>query len=186
MLWCNNLLLVTCLGKIQICRIKFTKLQNCESSLYKPAFPFQSSAFTYIWMKVNGMKSVVWPAFYWVILVKTSTLFSYFLTVTSTSICFRKCTWSYSFSSDFSFDCMLWSFWQACCLAGQNTWQIFLQEAIWILQPTVSVQNTSVGSHGNGDGVCRVLSVLCKYRPPTVRFILHASKQGMVARIGSS
>lgn len=37
-----------------------------------------------------------------------------------------------------------------------------------------------------GDGVCRVLSVLCKYRPPTVCFILHAAKQGTVARLDSS
>ncbi len=82
------------------------------------------------------MKSVLWPAFYWVILVKTSTLFSYFLT----PLVFASGNaQSYSFSSDFSFDCMLWSFWQACCLAGQNSWQIFLQEAIWILWPTVSV-----------------------------------------------
>ncbi len=44
----------------------------------------------------------------------------------------------------------------------------------------------SLVSHGNGDGVCRVLSVLFKYEATTGGFILCASKQGMVSRLYSS
>lgn len=126
-----------CLHVIRIHWSEFTKLAKCKTSLYELALQVLS-----IRMHMNAsqsVQSVVWPSLF--------TLFFYFLT--STGISFRKCKSGYSLSNYFPFDCMLWPFWQACRLAGRNTWQVFLQEAIWVLRPTVSVQNTSVGSHGN-------------------------------------
>lgn len=56
--WCFHLLFVTHHYVIQIRRSDFTKLELWK---FCTSLRFRSAAFAWVWMKVNGAKSPVWP-----------------------------------------------------------------------------------------------------------------------------